>query len=176
MICILRLFRLIKRMRKHLMIFLAFAVLASCKTEVKKSADELQVVDYEGLRPYLNRDTDTLYLVNFWATWCKPCIDEMPYFEYINENYSLQKVKVLLVNLDDPDKIETRVKPFLQENEIRSEVIILDDLNANYWIEQVDSRWSGAIPATVFYGRDFREFYEKSFKFQELDSIVKSKL
>ena len=163
-------------MRKYLFGVLILSALASCKTGVEKASDELQIVDYEGLRPYLNRDTDTLYLVNFWATWCKPCIDEMPYFEYVNQTYSEQKVKVLLVNLDDPDKIETRVKPFIQENDIRSEVIVLDDLNANYWIEQVDERWTGAIPATVFYGRGFREFYEKSFKFQELDSIVKSKL
>jgi thiol-disulfide isomerase/thioredoxin len=163
-------------MRKYLFALLILTTITSCKTVVEKAGDELQIVDYEGLRPYLSRDTDTLYLVNFWATWCKPCIDEMPYFEYVNKTYSEQKVKVLLVNLDDPDKIETRVKPFIQEHDIRSEVIVLDDLNANYWIEQVDERWTGAIPATVFYGRDFREFYEKSFKFQELDSIVKSKL
>lgn len=151
--------------------------LIACKQKDQaKKADEIQIVDYEGLRPYLHRDSDTLYLVNFWATWCKPCVEEMPYFEAINENYKDQKVKVLLVSLDDPSHMESRLKPFLIENNIRSEVILLDDVNANYWIEQVDERWSGSIPATVVYSRGFRDFYEKPFKFPELDSIVKSKL
>ncbi len=151
--------------------------MGACKQQTGKVENtQLQVVDFEGLRPYLNRDSDSIYIINFWATWCKPCVEELPYFESINAKYSNQKVKVILVSLDFPDNIETRLKPFIAEYNLQSEVIVLDDMNSNYWIEQVDNRWSGAIPATLIYGQNFREFYEKVFKFHELDSIVKSKL
>jgi thiol-disulfide isomerase/thioredoxin len=174
----LRLFRLIKHMMKYIFVFLTvIAFMLSCKPgQEKAKGNNIQIVDYEGLKPYLERESDTIYLINFWATWCKPCVDELPYFETINANYQDKKLKVLLVSLDFPEQIETRLKPFIQEQNLKSQIILLDDGNSNYWIEQIDSRWSGAIPATVIYGNGFRDFYEKTFKFPELDSIVKSKL
>lgn len=174
----MRLFRLIKHMIKYIFVFIfALTLVFSCKPgQEKASADQILTVDYEGLRPYIERQTDTIYLVNFWATWCKPCVDELPYFETINTNYKDKKVKVILVSLDFPEQIESRLKPFIKEHNLKSQIILLDDGNSNYWIEQIDNRWSGAIPATVIYGKGFRDFYEKKFNFPELDSIVKSKL
>ncbi len=165
-------------MKLYLIPFLCLPLMFSACRQTMPGKDTyvVQIVDFEGLRPYLARDTDSVYLVNFWATWCKPCVDEMPYFEAMQEKYKDQKLKVLMVSLDNPDHLETRVIPFINENNIQNEVLLLDDLNANYWIPEVDDRWSGAIPATVYYGKNFREFYEKAFKLNELDSIVKSKL
>lgn len=158
-------------------VFFLVVLLVSCNTRAEKSLPEdIQVVNFEDIRPYLNRDSDTIYVVNFWATWCKPCVEELPYLEKINKNYRNQKVKVLLVSLDFSSQIESRLKPFIKEHDLKSEIILLDDTNSNYWIEQVDASWTGAIPATVIYGKNFRHFYEKTFEFSELDSIVKSKL
>lgn len=162
---------------KYLLMLLSLMLAASCVQPKEEAVNEvIPVVDFQEFKPMLYKENDSLYLINFWATWCKPCIEEMPYFEKINELYKDQKVKVVLVSLDNPDQLETRLMPFIRENGLRSQVILLDDVNANAWIPQVDDRWSGAIPATVFYGSGFRDFYEKPFKFPELDSIVKSKL
>lgn len=134
----------------------------------------IPIVDYDGLKPYLTKNNDSTYVVNFWATWCKPCIKEMPYFERIQAEYAKEKVQVVFVSLDFPDKINTQVIPFIEKNNIASKVILLDDNDANSWIPKVSKEWSGAIPATILYNAKERIFYERSFTYEELKKEVTS--
>src|SRR5690606_240818 len=123
---------------------------------------------------YLQNKNDSIYVINFWATWCKPCIKELPAFEKLASDYSAEKVKVLLVSLDFSDKLKTQVIPFIKKNNIQSEVVLLDDPDANNWIPKVSVEWSGAIPATIIYNKDNRKFYEQSFTFEELETELKT--
>lgn len=136
----------------------------------------IEKVDFDTFEPRLYKDSDSVYVINFWATWCAPCIRELPYFEKLNEVYGPEKVKVLLVNLDFPNQLESRVLPFLDRNNIKSEVIMLDDPFSNRWIPKVSEEWSGAIPATVFYNQEERLFFEKELSFEQLEEIVLSLL
>jgi thiol-disulfide isomerase/thioredoxin len=138
------------------------------------SSQSIKVVNFKDFKPYLEKDNDSLYIINFWATWCKPCVEEMPAFERINREFKNEKVKVLLVSLDFPDQVNTRLKRYLEVNKIKSEVIVLDEPNADKWINQVSGEWSGALPGTLFYRNSKREFYEQKFSYQELNSIVKT--
>ncbi len=133
---------------------------------------DIEVIDFDAFAPWLSRDDDSIYVINFWATWCAPCVRELPAFEKLHATYQEHKVKVLLVSLDLPDHMDTRILPFLERMDIRSEVVVLDDPNANRWIPMVSEEWSGAIPATVVYGRGFRGFFERTFDFSELEEIV----
>jgi thiol-disulfide isomerase/thioredoxin len=126
--------------------------------------------DFPELSSFLSKENDTTYIVNFWATWCRPCIKELPAFEKLNSQYRSKKVKVLLVSLDFPDNIESRVIPFMVKNKIESQVVLLDDSDANSWIPKVSETWSGAIPATLIYNKRERKFYEQSFSFEELQN------
>ena len=131
-------------------------------------------LNFEALeKKYFLQKNDSIYVVNFWATWCKPCVRELPAFEKIASEYSNKKVKILLVSLDFPDKIEDQVIPFIKKNNIQSEVVLLDDADANSWIPKISPQWSGAIPATVIYKNDTRKFYEQSFTFEELETELK---
>lgn len=143
-------------------------------SEVKNSEVKIPSYNFEELTPLLSKNNDTTYVVNFWATWCKPCIQELPAFEKLNETYSDKKVKVLLVSLDFPEKIASQVIPFIEKNKIKSEVVLLDDADANSWIPKVSETWSGAIPATLLYKNNERKFYEQSFTFETLETEVKS--
>jgi thiol-disulfide isomerase/thioredoxin len=134
----------------------------------------LQTFDFEGFKPFLNPANDTLYVFNFWATWCEPCVEELPYFEQMNEKYGKEKFKMVLVSLDFPKMTYSRLLPFIQNKQLKSKVIHLIDPNANSWIEQVDKNWSGAIPATLFIQGNQRRFYEKSFDLKSLESEIKS--
>ena len=107
---------------------------------------------------------DTLYMINFWATWCKPCVEELPLFETFQAKNQAKKVKVLLVSLDFKSQIERRLIPFIQEQKLRSEVLVLADPNYNTWIAQVNDRWDGAIPATLITQNGKRYFEQKTFK------------
>lgn len=139
-------------------------------------SQDVKVMDYKGMEPILSLRNDTTYIVNFWATWCIPCIKELPYFQKIDSKYKDSNVKVLLVSLDFLKHMDTRLKPFIEKHKISAEVILLNDPDANSWIDKVSPDWSGALPATVIYNRNFHAFYEKSFTYEELQSIINQNL
>ncbi len=147
---------------------------ASSDMDSKDSMDyELEVYDYEGFEKFLNKKDDTIYVINFWATWCVPCVKELPYFEKLGEEYKDKNVELLLVSLDFPHVYESKLKPFIKQKQLKSKVIALDDTDMNSWIPKVNKDWSGAIPATVIYRNDSRKFFEGSFTYEELETEVK---
>ena len=128
---------------------------------------------FEDMEPLLRLQNDTTYVVNFWATWCKPCIKEIPYFKELDSTYKDQKFKLLLVSLDFPKDVETELVSFAREQNIESKVVVLLDGKYNDWIDKVSPDWSGAIPATYIFNRKRSELFERSFEnTQELIDIV----
>lgn len=134
---------------------------------------ELDIYDYAGFESFLNKKDDTIYVINFWATWCGPCVKELPYFEKLNSEYKKDNVKVILVSLDFPHLYEKRLIPFMAKHDLQSQVIALNDSNENEWISKIDASWSGSIPATIIYSKSKRKFFEKSFTYEELENEVK---
>lgn len=143
---------------------------------VEKDGYSIKVYNFDQIEPLFHpsADNDTVYIFNFWATYCAPCIKELPYFEKVNEMYADKKVKVMLISLDFKSQIESRVIPFLKRKDIKSEVVVLSDPDANSWIDKVSPSWSGAIPATLVVKGEKREFYEKEFSYEELQSVINS--
>ncbi len=139
------------------------------------AGQDIEVVDFEGLEKWLHKETDSIYVINFWATWCAPCVKELPYFEDLHREYATSKVKVLLVSMDFPNQVSKRLIPFLEKNDIQSHVILLDAPDPNSWIDRVSPQWSGTIPATVItYPREnYYELFEKEFHAGALENIVK---
>lgn len=138
-------------------------------------AQTVPVINLDQLDSRLQNGADTTFVVNFWATWCGPCVKELPYFETLESNNADEKMKVLLVTLDFVENLESKVIPFIAKKEIKSEVLLLDEVNPNNWIPRVSEKWSGAIPATIFVNtqKKTRHFYEGSFKEGELEMKLK---
>lgn len=136
------------------------------------SAQEIRITDFNGLKPLLDKRNDTTYVVNFWATWCSPCVKELPAFERVHAEYSNQAVSVKLVSLDFRKQLENRLIPFVKKHNLQPEVILLDDPDSNAWIDKVSPEWSGALPATLIYNRNFRAFYKRGFTYEELAEII----
>jgi hypothetical protein len=65
------------------------------------------------------------------------------------------------------------LKPFIQEKKLKSKVVALNDPDANFWIPKISEDWSGAIPATLIYNKEKRQFYEQTFKYEELETQLK---
>lgn len=129
---------------------------------------------YDALAPVLQQNNDTTYVINFWATWCKPCIEEMPYFEQLHQNYANKKVKVILVSLDFSRQLESKLLPFIADRKLQPEVIALTDSKYNEWIDKISPEWSGAIPITIVRkGNERRLVLEEMPDYESLESIVK---
>ncbi len=129
------------------------------------------------LQKYLNSSSDTTYIINFWATWCKPCIEELPNFEAIQQQYQSKPVQVVLVSMDFAKDFEKKVIPFVSRHKLKSTVFLLDEPDQNAWIDTVDPSWSGAIPATLFVNnsRKQRLFLEKPITLAQLQEYLTSK-
>ncbi|RED43816.1 AhpC/TSA family protein [Winogradskyella eximia] len=151
---------------KHLLLILLISVLPI-------QQEKLEVYDYDGLEPLIHKKDDKVHVVNFWATWCGPCVKELPYFEAINDTYKNENVEVLLVSLDFPSKYDSALKPFIKKNNLKSKVVALNDTDQNRWIPAINEDWSGALPATIIYKGDKRQFYERSFTKEELETELK---
>jgi thiol-disulfide isomerase/thioredoxin len=152
----------------------------------KKSEKQLNFIDSPSNVPIINfnqyqtlfqnPNNDSLLIVNFWATWCKPCVEEMPSFEQIQSKYNIRKVKVIFLSQDFTREIE-RVRKFISDKKIKSCVYLLNAGNPNDWIDKVDSSWSGAIPVTVFYRNGKKVyFHEGQLSYSELEQLINSKI
>lgn len=137
-----------------------------------KDGVSVKAYDFDKLEYFLKQKNDTTYVVNFWATWCVPCVEELPHFEELNAKYKKDKIKVMLVSLDMFKMVESRLLPFIKEKQLKSDVVYLRDPDQNTWLPKVDSTWSGALPATLIYNKDRRKFYEQSFTYAELEKEV----
>ena len=133
---------------------------------VGTNAQELKVVKYEEVERLMSTQTSELKVFNFWATWCGPCIKELPYFESANNR---PDVDVYLVSLDFPED-KDKVIRFMQKKNLQSDVILLNEKDYDSYMGKVDEDWSGAIPATLFVQSNGKKhFFEKPFTKEELD-------
>ncbi|HKC67790.1 MAG TPA: TlpA disulfide reductase family protein [Bacteroidia bacterium] len=134
---------------------------------------KVEVVTFGQLQEQADlKNNDTVYVVNFWATWCGPCVKEMPFFENASQTFATQKVKILYVCLNSVKELAS-VERFVENKKIQNRVMLLNAPNPNDWIDRVDPAWSGSIPATIMYKGGEKVFFkEGSFTQQELDETI----
>jgi thiol-disulfide isomerase/thioredoxin len=147
------------------LLFVAFSVQAQEKVTVYDT--------YEDFAKNVLIEDENIYVINFWATWCAPCIKELPYFEKLNaEN---KNVKVILVSLDSKKDLDKKLIPFIEKRKLKSKVLLLADKDYNSWLSKVDADWSGAIPATLIISGKKKQFAERDFEnFEELNEYINS--
>ena len=156
-------------MRQFILLFLFFI----CVNGFAQQASVIKITDLE---KRIFNSSDTTYIVNFWATWCAPCIKELPDFENINRDNKNKKIKVLLISMDFKEDLKTKLLPFMLNKNIESEVMLLDEVNGNYFIPKVAAEWTGAIPATLIVNNknNLKHFFEKKVNYELLKSEIES--
>lgn len=138
-------------------------------------AQPAETVKIEFLQKMIDGNSDKIQVLNFWATWCAPCIKELPLFEQVNANRNDIDVSLVSIDLDldpNPDKVYR----FIDRKKLKSKVYILDERDPNTWIDKIDKSWSGAIPATLVVNlkNGKRKFVEKELKAGDLEEIINS--
>lgn len=155
---------------KRLLFFVPVLILVAFSSDNRPA-----VTHIDELFARIEKGADTTYVVNFWATWCAPCVAELHYFTELDTAYAKQKVKVILVSLDFKKDIDTKLVPFIKKRKIKTEVLFLDELRDDEWIPKVDSSWQGNLPATLIrnQSKQFRKFIPRETNYPELDSLVR---
>jgi thiol-disulfide isomerase/thioredoxin len=109
---------------------------------------ELDGMDVAGVRDLLANRGEKLRLINFWATWCGPCIIEFPEFVDMQRIYGNRGFEVVSVSLDQPSKSD-KVLDFLEENQAAFSNYIYNSDDRDVFFEAVDPRWEGNLPYTM---------------------------
>ena len=166
-------------MRHYLLVITLVLISFSCENEkqsnkIVDSAPSVTVFQqFDELSPKFYNNSDTTYIVNFWATSSPPCIKEMPHFNEFHKNSLEAKTKILLVSLDRFRDLDNRVIPFVEKYNLKPEVTLLADQNYSAWTEKIDSSWYGALPATMIIKSSKKEFKFGAFEsLQELEEMV----
>ena len=152
---------------KKLLFFLLLAI------AFDSQAQQAEIIKLKQLQDIIQAKSDHIQVINFWATWCGPCIKELPLFEKLGQER--QDVKVTLISMDlDLDPNPEKVNKFVARKKLQSKVLILDEKNPNSWIDQIDKNWSGAIPATIIVNGKTgqRKFVEKELHEGELEKLI----
>jgi len=139
-----------------------------CSVSVKSQS--VQLLKLDQLEQRFEKGKDTVYIVNFWASWCAPCLKELPHFKKLSQEIKSDKVKVLLVSLDFKSKLKSAVVPITKRLKLKNEVYLLDEADQQQYIERINKEWSGALPATLLVNKtkNKRVFKEQEFTYPEL--------
>lgn len=148
----------------------------SCSITYNSTAQNITSYKAEELMQRVSNE-DTLYIVNFWATWCVPCVHELPEFAELEDKYKNAPVKILLVSLDFKETLP-KIPLFIKRKRLTQEVVWLNETDANKFIPKIDDRWQGSIPATMIISsrHSYKAFYEGTVTAKQLSPLIDKQL
>jgi thiol-disulfide isomerase/thioredoxin len=134
----------------------------------------VQKIKITDLQSYIAASDHPL-IVNFWATFCIPCVKEIPYFQSTVERYKDKGLELVLVSLDRPASYPARIADFVQKQGYTAKILWLNETNANYFCPVVDARWSGGIPSSLFINNKthYRRFFDRQLTEPQVDLEIK---
>ena len=118
------------------------------KIQWAKEPVKLDTIDAKGLAEIVKNHSDKLRLINVWATWCGPCVEEFPDFVTMNRMYRDRGFEFVSISADDPEHKDKALK-FLQRNQASGPNYIFNTDDKYKLIEAIDPKWEGALPYTI---------------------------
>jgi len=149
--------------------------LYSCGDNKNISGDlKLKPLTYSSFDSIVKANRKTVLYINLWASWCKPCVEELPDFAKF---YNLSKkeasgYEVLFISLDQPKKIQKTAYPLLLQLGINGRHYFINSRLTKF-VNHFDDKWDGALPATIIVmGGKIKAIYQKSLNFADLEEIL----
>ena len=125
-------------------------------------AQTVRKVTIGELENYIQTSSRPL-VINFWATWCAPCLHELPYFQETVRQFADQNVELVLVSMDLPRGPEKKIEQFAVQHALKGTLFWLNETNADVFCPKIDPRWDGSIPSTLFINKknNYRKFFDR---------------
>ena len=134
----------------------------------------VSIIKFNQLKALMEKQNDTTYVFNFWATWCGPCVKEFPDFQKVAQDYSHKKFKLIFISLDFSKTFDRVLVPWVKKRNVKEDVYLLDEPDYNEWIDKVDPSWGGELPATLMINNrtGLHKIHPHEFTEQELKDIL----
>ncbi len=128
----------------------------------------------DDVKALMDASKGKVVLLNFWATWCKPCIKEFPELVKLYNNYKDKGFTIVFISADVPEEIKTKVVPFLKTQGVDFLTYYNGFDNPEDLINFIDKNWQGAIPSTYIYDKDgkMESSMLGSKKYEDFESLI----
>jgi thiol-disulfide isomerase/thioredoxin len=154
-----------------IILFVVFSVIS-----ITKCLGQNKVIptSWAGIQKRIHNTQDSILIINFWATWCRPCVAELPHFQRLQQETKDQKIQIWLVSLDEIKELKTVVVPFVKKKKLTPKIFILTDRDQNELISQIDANWMGAIPSTLIINTNTKQrvFIQEELNYNTLKSSL----
>jgi thiol-disulfide isomerase/thioredoxin len=134
---------------------------------------EINEISLDELSEIINNRNGQALLVNIWATWCLPCREEFPGLIKLSDQYK-DKIDVVGISIDFPDELESKIYPFLNEFQLSFTNYINSEKDAEKFINFLNTKWNGALPASFIYDTDGKQvkFFVGKKSYEDFEEVV----
>ncbi|MBN1397578.1 MAG: TlpA family protein disulfide reductase [Bacteroidetes bacterium] len=122
-----------------------------------KTDYKIEYVDESGIRSLTANRNGKILLLNVWATWCPPCVEEFPDLVKLANDINNSKYEIIGISVDDPGDADGKVIPFIKRYRVPFKIYIANAKNQEDLMNTFNVSWNGAIPATFFYNTAGRQ-------------------
>ena len=145
--------------------FLIFAV-----PGISQDVKSVKITDLENTI----KESKTPLIVNFWATFCVPCLEEIPYFQETAEQYKAKNVSLVFVSLDMKEAYPVKVNEMAKRLKLVYPVVWLNETNADYFCPKIDTSWTGGMPSSLFVNNatGYHKFFEEPLSKDKLEKEI----
>jgi thiol-disulfide isomerase/thioredoxin len=164
-------------MTKYFIFISSFLIIVSCQKNIQIQ-NHIKPLDAKVFNEILDESKGSVLVVNVWATWCGPCIEEMPDLIKLADYYRDKNVKIIGISIDYIDEIESKISPFLNEQKLNFQVFVNNFENDEEFINYFNLEWSGAIPATFVYNKkgNQKSFLLGKHSFDDFNKVIENLL
>jgi thiol-disulfide isomerase/thioredoxin len=150
--------------------FLVFPFLFSAIAVQSQQVKSVKITELEKTI----KESKTPLIVNFWATFCVPCLQEIPYFQEIASQYKSNDVSLVFVSLDMKEAYPVKVNNMAKKLNLTYPVVWLNETNADYFCPRIDTTWTGGMPSSLFVNNatGYHKFLEEPLSKEKLEKEI----
>lgn len=149
-----------------------FTSVRAVAQDVDKKAS-VEAVDGKALKKALEGHKGKVVVLNFWATWCGPCVEEFPDLVKLHNKYADKGLVVLGVSMDEP-RDQGKVVDFAQKQKAGFPIFVRKSGNIEKYVSPIDKGWQGVIPTTYVYDREGKRVGKPLIGLKSYDDFVRA--